>query len=237
MAEAKPAFEWRDFPSGNALADALADAVAARLDAAVAARGRASLALSGGRTPTRFFAALSKRPVAWDKVTVTLVDERCVPVASDRSNARLVTHHLLQNQAARARFVPLFDGSSSPDTAAVKASEAIDALPMPLDVAILGMGQDGHTASFFPDAAGIADILSGARGAPVIAVDAPSAGEPRLSLALPVLAEARFLALHIEGLAKKTVFEAAMADHPATPLPVRAVIDRAATPPDIFWSP
>ena len=237
MAEAKPAFEWRDFPSGTALADALADAVAARLDAAVAARGRASLALSGGRTPTRFFAALSKRPVAWDKVTVTLVDERCVPVASDRSNARLVTHHLLQNQAARARFVPLFDGSSSPDTAAVKASEAIDALPMPLDAAILGMGQDGHTASFFPDAAGIADILSGAGGAPVIAVDAPSAGEPRLSLTLPILAEARFLALHIEGLAKKTVFEAAMAGHPATPLPVRAVIDRAAAPPDIFWSP
>src|SRR5690606_20800675 len=108
-------------------------------------------------------------------------------------------------------------------------------LPLPLDVAVLGMGMDGHTASFFPDADDAAAILAG-NGPPVVAVHAPSAPEPRLMLSVPVLAGARFLALHIEGAPKRAVFEAAMRDGYA-PLPIRTLIERAAAGVDVFWAP
>ncbi len=86
------------FADGNALAEALASTVAARLADAVEARGKAVLAVSGGTTPARFFKALSLKDLPWDKITITLVDERFVPPTSDRSNQKLVTEMLLQNQ-------------------------------------------------------------------------------------------------------------------------------------------
>ena len=224
------------FAGPAALAEALADTVAERLSAAIEARGTALLAVSGGRTPVRFFEALARRGIDWPKVTVTLVDERFVPPSSERSNARLVKEHLLQHEAARARFVGLFHGTESVEEAARFASREIGALKLPLDVAVLGMGADGHTASFFPDAEGLDRLLSPREEQTVLPVHAKSAGEPRLTLALPVLAAARFAALHIEGAEKKAVFEGAMVRH-SDPLPIRTVIEHCLEPVNVFWAP
>ena len=220
-------------PAG--LADALANAVADRLASAIEARGTALLAVSGGKTPVLFFEALARRGIDWPKVTITLVDERFVPPSSDRSNARLVKEHLLQHEAARARFVGLFHETASVEEAARIASRDIAALELPLDVAVLGMGADGHTASFFPDAEGLDRLLSPTRKEPVLPVHAESAGEPRLTLALPMLAAARFAALHIEGAEKKAVFESAMAQDRDL-LPIRRVID-CREPVHLYWAP
>lgn len=224
----------RDFRDREQLADALASAVADNLKAGVKARGAASLAVSGGSTPARFFKALSQRDdVPWDKVTVTLVDERWVDEASDRSNGRLVKANLLQGRAALATFVPLYQGGDAPDEA--KASAAQAAVPQPLDAAILGMGNDGHTASFFPGGDTLADALT-VEG-PVIAIRAPKAGEPRVTLTLQRLLSARALYLHIEGEEKVATLKQAEADGPIEDMPVRAILRQSRTPLTIYWCP
>ena len=224
----------RTFEDKEQLAAALAETVAAKLKAGVAARGVASMAVSGGGTPGRFFQVLAQRAdVPWDKVTVTLVDERWVDETSDRSNARLVKANLLQGRAAIAKFVPLYTGEAAPD--AGKSSAAQAAVPQPLDVALLGMGNDGHTASFFPGGDTLNEALT-AEG-PVVAIRAPGAGEPRVTLTLKRLLAARALYLHIEGEEKVETLRKAEAEGPIEAMPVRAILRETQTPLTIFWCP
>lgn len=228
---------WHEFSSSDALAETLAGTVREALGDAVRRNGRAVIAVSGGRTPAAFFSQLSRQKLAWDKVTVTLVDERFVPTKSPRSNARLVARHLLQNEAASAEFVGLYSDSTSVEEAAERAAQAFTALPEPLDVVVLGMGGDMHTASFFPDANDIEALLEAKDGPAVLPVQAPSAGEPRLTLSLKRLSEARFLALHIEGGDKKETLETALTMPLGPEAPIRAVLEAAATPAHIYWAP
>jgi 6-phosphogluconolactonase len=226
-----------EFSDAASLASALADEVAARLAAALRDRGTASIAVSGGSTPKKFFEALSTRDIDWSKVTVTLVDERFVPADSDRSNHRLVQTHLLKDKAANARFLPLFYDVASIQDAAAKATEETAGIDNPFDVVILGMGNDGHTASFFPHGNNLAQAidLSGPRG--VLTMRADGAGEERLTFSFASLSDARFLALHIEGQGKKDVLDQAKAGSDENEMPIRAVLNRAATPVDIYWAP
>ncbi len=224
----------RDFADKQQLADALAEAVAGNLKAGVASRGAASLAVSGGSTPARFFKALGARTdVSWDKVTVTLVDERWVDETSDRSNGRLVKANLLQGPASAARFVPLYQGGVEPDATA--AGNAQLSVPTPFDAVILGMGNDGHTASFFPGGDTLAEALT-VEG-PVIAIRAPGAGEPRVTLTLKRLLATRALYVHIEGEEKVQTLKRAEAEGPVEDLPVRAILRQTQTPLSIYWCP
>ena len=224
----------RTFHDKQQLAEALAEAVAANLKAGIKARGVASLAVSGGSTPARFFQVLSQRSdVPWEKVAITLVDERWVDESSDRSNARLVKANLLQHRAAIANFVPLYQGGATPEP--VRAGRAQAGVPQPLDVAILGMGNDGHTASFFPGGDNLEEALT-AEG-PVVAITAPGAGEPRVTLTLKRLIAARALYLHIEGEEKVKTLEQAEAEGPVEDMPVRAILRQTQTPLTIYWCP
>ena len=213
----------RVFTAREELAETLARDVADELIRAIAAKGKATLAVSGGATPKLFFDKLSQAELAWARVTVTLVDERQVPESSERSNARLVRKHLLRNKAAAAKFVPLFDNAEAGKTSA-------------FDVAVLGMGSDGHTASFFPGADRLAEALDSDTPQRLIEINAPGAGEPRLTFTLPVLEAAGRLALHIEGAEKKTVLNRALGDGPQEDMPVRAVL-RSQTPVTLYWCP
>ena len=226
--------DWRVFASSDALAEGLADVVAAALTEALKRRGKAFLALSGGTTPKRFFAALSRRSLDWSRVTVTLVDERFVGEDSPRSNAALVREALLTGAAATARFVPLYRPAADVEAGAAQASSVLSQLPWPLDVAVLGMGIDGHTASFFPDATDAA-ALDPNNPSTVAAVHAQSAGEPRLTLTLPRLVEAGLIAVHIEGAEKRVVLERALSTE--ANLPVRRIFDHASHPVQVYWAP
>ncbi|TIT22885.1 MAG: 6-phosphogluconolactonase [Mesorhizobium sp.] len=229
------AYNWHEFAGRQELAIALAGHVAGRLSKAIAERGAALLAVSGGTTPAKFFAALSTVPIAWEKVTITLVDERFVPPSSPRSNAGLVAANLLRNASAAANFVPLYHDAASIEGAAVSDSEALQVLPWPLDVVVLGMGTDGHTASFFPDADNLARLLDPSSQRIVLPVHAASAGEPRLTLSLARIINAAFIALHIEGAEKRTAFEAALGA--GARKPIRAVLDATQKPVEVFWAP
>ncbi|WAC62368.1 6-phosphogluconolactonase [Pseudoxanthomonas sp. SL93] len=220
------------FADGDAVAQALAQAVADDLRAALALRGNASLALSGGTTPRRFLQALSQQALDWSQVTVTLVDERWVADDHERSNARLLKEYLLQGAAAQARFVPLFRPAATPDE--VLQAVAAD-LPLPLDVAVLGMGSDGHTASFFPGGDRLAEALDPAGDAVVLPMRAPGAGEPRITLTLPVLRDAGRLYLHIEGGEKRQVLQQALSGQGGgSGYPMRAVLQALASPLQVY---
>jgi 6-phosphogluconolactonase len=225
------------FADGNALAEALASTVAARLADAVEVRGKAVLAVSGGTTPAHFFKALSLKTLPWDKITITLVDERFVPPTSDRSNQKLVSDMLLQNRASAANFVGLYSDAPDADKGAKMAEAAIAKLGEPFDVVILGMGGDGHTASFFPGGNRLSDAISPDQKALVLPMDADGAGEPRLTLTLPVIVNARFVALHIEGAGKRTTLEAALRAGKTEDMPIRAILRYEPVTLEIFWAP
>ncbi|ODT83441.1 MAG: 6-phosphogluconolactonase [Pelagibacterium sp. SCN 64-44] len=226
----------RSFADRPTLAKELAESVADRIRAALAARGMASIAVSGGSTPGRFFQALGKtKDIEWDKVVVTLVDERWVDETSDRSNAALVNEKMLQGPAAIAHFFPLYSGGAEPDAAHVAKTNALMAeLPRPFAAVILGMGNDGHTASFFPGGDMLDEALT-AEG-PTLAIRAPGAGEPRITFTLPRLLETDGLYLHIEGAEKAEVLDEALGEGPVADMPVRAVL-RSGAPISVYWSP
>ncbi len=222
-----------DFVDSDALAFALARAVASDLVRAIAARGTALLAVSGGRTPLKFFRALAQQQLAWDKVTITLVDERWVPPTHERSNAALVLANLLRGDAAAAKFTPLYEpGASDPESALAEVSARIGRLALPCDAVVLGMGDDGHTASFFPGGDHLAAALDPHGKARVLPMRAPGAGEPRITLTLPVLVDAHALYLHIEGTRKHEVLRAAESNDS---LPISAVLHYARVPVQIYW--
>jgi len=211
----------RLFADRERLAWHLASDVASALRRLIAANGKATLAVSGGETPKLFFDKLSRMGIPWGSVTVTLVDERQVPEESERSNARLVRTHLLKDKAAAASFVPLRENPAAAD------------LP-PFDIVVLGMGVDGHTASFFPGGDNLATALDPGTKERLVTIMAPAAGEPRLTFTLPVLTDTGYLVLHIEGPEKRKVLDLALKDGPVEAMPVRAVL-RSQTPLTLYW--
>lgn len=227
----------KTFETGAALANGLADAVATALSAAIAETGEATLAVSGGSTPKAFFEALSTRALDWAKVTVTLVDERFVPEDNPRSNHLLVKTHLLKNEAAAAEFVPLYRPEATIEEAAKTATGIVPGMSKAFDVVILGMGTDGHTASFFPGGDHLDAALDLSQPRRVMTMEAPGAGEARLTLSFSALHDAGLLVVHIEGGEKKTVLDKALAGSDEKDMPIRAVLERAQTTPDIYWAP
>lgn len=225
------------FANGAELAGKLADKVVETLSAAIAARGSASIAVSGGSTPKAFFQALSSRALGWGNVTITLVDERFVPADNPRSNHLLVQENLLKDKAAAAKFLPLYQAVASVEEAAAVATEKTKVVSQPFDVAILGMGNDGHTASFFPGGSNLLTALDPNTPRGIITMEAEGAGEPRLTFTFSSLQDARLLVLHIEGEGKKDVLAKAEAPGEETEMPIRAMLRRAASPVEIYWAP
>jgi 6-phosphogluconolactonase len=216
--------ERKLFATKQELAVALASDVAASLSTAITDRGHAQLAVSGGTTPKHFFHELARIRIDWSRVTITLVDERCVPVTDERSNARLVREHLLRLKAASAKFVQLYGGHDN--------AEGLG----PFDVVILGMGTDGHTASFFPGGDNLAQALDVETTKRIVTMTAPGAPEKRLTFTLPILLDSNFVVLHIEGEDKKKALAEAEKPGPVKDMPIRAFL-RAREPIILYWCP
>lgn len=214
----------RRFAGPEALAAALAEAIAQALRAAIAARGAARLVVSGGRSPIALFHALSAQELAWSQVLVGLADERWVAETDAHSNAGLVSEHLLRGPAAQARLLGLYQPADSLEQAALLADRVLGELHPPLDVLVLGMGDDGHTASLFPGSPRLAEALRDDCPRRCLPMQAPSAPEQRLSLTLPVLASASTCFLAIQGASKHATLARALAGDDALVMPIRALL-------------
>jgi len=222
------------FDDGQTLANALAADIAGKLRAAIETRGEALIAVSGGSTPKRLFQALANEALDWSRVTVTLVDERWVPDTDERSNARMVESVLLQHKAADAEFMPLYLETATPEAGIAEVRTRVGSLKQPFDVVVLGMGPDGHTASFFPGGDRLSEALDLSNMALVLPMRAPGAGEPRITFTLRELLKAQTLYLHIQGDDKRVVLD--QAEQPGSQLPIASVL-RHARQLEIYWCP
>ena len=211
-----------NFPDSSALNTAFAAEIADKLAAAIAARGHAVLAVSGGKTPLPLFDALSQTDLPWQQVTITLADDRYLPDTAADSNERLVKAALLQNKAATARFVSLYQPAESAEAAVPVLLERVRNLA-DFDVLILGMGEDGHTASLFPCSAELSAGL--AEDAPdLLATNPTTAPYQRISFSKNRLMRAKAIYLHLVGAKKLQVLQQAAAGTDVNAMPIRAFL-------------
>ncbi len=211
--------------------------IAEKLQQAVAGRGKATLVVSGGRTPAPIFDVLAQKKVPWQKVVILLADERWVAADHEASNTGLVLRHLMTGPAAAARFLRFPYSGLEVATDAALADQQLDSMQDPFDVVLLGMGDDGHTASLFPCAPQLQQGLSGRPQANCLAVTPAEAPHARLSLTLPRLLNSRNLLLLLQGQSKLAVFNKAMAGENINEMPVRGILQQHRVPVWVHWCP
>ena len=225
-----------EFISREALDSKLSDEVASILAEAVRLKGKASIAVSGGSTPKGFFKALSQVDLPWDKITITLADERWVNIDSDASNTRLVHENLLQNKAKNAKFFHLKQGKELSVETLEDLNLAAKTALLPLDVLILGMGEDGHTASLFPCSDEIISALDINNPNALMAVVPKTAPHTRITFSFASLITSNNTFLHISGNAKKDVLNKALAGNDKFVMPIRAFLQQPDLNTQVYWA-
>jgi 6-phosphogluconolactonase len=221
------------FPDRPSLMQAAAVSIAEALRHGIATRGRACAALSGGSTPEPAYQALAALDLNWRQVTFALVDERFVAPDDPASNEGMLRRALAPALANGAALAPMY----SPHLPLERAAEAADAAyrDLTVDVAVMGMGADGHTASWFAGAHGLAEALDPNTARTVVAVDAPGAAgaRQRLTLTLCAVQRATHTLLLITSADKRRTLQEAQARR----LPVSALFDDDARAPHVLWAP
>lgn len=195
-----------------------AELLAAALNDRLSEAAQASLVVSGGSTPAGALEQLAQAPLPWDRISVLLTDERCVPVSDPASNERMVRECLLTGAAAAAGFVRLEPGRKI-------------AAPMPFAAVLAGMGEDGHFASLFPDLDDLEAALDPEAPPGCLTVSTVASPHPRVSLNLAALTAARLVVLLAFGAAKRAVIEAPDA------YPVGRLLTQTRAPVRVLWAP
>jgi len=229
--------EWWDYDDADELAEAVAGDVAFIIESALDARGRALIALPGGKTPLAIYPHLAAKKLKWKNVTIIPTDERVVAVTDPLSNVAVLAKAFLP---LGARVFPIVSEAAADYRAAGKAADArLQDLHWPLDLVWLGMGADGHTASIFPGP-DLDEALSGPKTRWALGVmpdplpkEAPVA---RVSLSRAAIVSARTLTIVITGDDKRALLEKAIADGPLSPTPIGRVLAEAEQAIDIHWS-
>jgi len=221
-----------EFATHDALMQAAAERMTEALNDAVAERGAACIALSGGSTPSPAYRALAGMQLDWAKVTLALVDERYVPPDDPASNEGLVRRELKAAIDAGAQVAPMY---APPNVE--QAADQADAIyaSLRIDIALMGMGADGHTASWFPGAARLGEALDLDNPRSVMSLNAAQAdgSTERLTLTRSALTRTGRVLLLITGAEKRARLEAALAGDYA---PVAALFAPALPQPEILWS-
>ncbi len=229
----------RVFENGEDFSTTIAAEIAQSLNDGLAKRGSASLVAAGGTTPGDLYDALSEQDVDWARVSVTLSDERWSTSFADKTTEKLVLSRLIRNRAAPARFIPLRNSHVSPKSGEAFAAVAIGSMPRPFDVVLLGMGQDGHTASLYPHTDGLETALDLSSPALVRAVATPNTerlGE-RISLTARAILDSRRIIVLLRGNAKLDAYRWAASAPDPIEAPIRTVLFQSQVPVEVCWAP
>jgi len=223
---------WLD--SREAASVAAAERIRAALTRRLDAQGAASLVVSGGTTPAACFAELAKMPLGWADVTVVLSDERWVAPDHDDSNEKLVRNTLLAGAACDATLLPAFRPGMTPEARCLQLNDELRQVPFPFACALLGMGEDGHFASLFPDARNLEDGLAADSRLLCVPIVTSASPHPRVSLTLTALSRSDEIVLLIFGDAKRTVYEVAKQ---SDDFPVSRLLKQKRAPVHVCWAP
>ena len=217
-------------------AEAVADLL---LDELRKVNGKVRFLVSGGSTPAPIYRQLAQTDLDWSRVVVGLVDDRDVPAKDKGSNARAIREQLLQGHAIAAEFQPLRETAATLQAAVVVANQRWrDAVDQPIAAALLGMGDDGHTASLFPGASNLDAALSANQ--PYVHLDATGCEEAgdftqRLSLTPLGLAQSSQRILLIRGARKRETLISALSDGPVSEMPIRLAWQMLLAPLHVHW--
>lgn len=228
---------FEQYTSTDNLAEKLATHISRLLAEAISQHGQSSLVVSGGTTPVALFRRLSGINIAWQHVHITLADERWVDTNTPTSNEHLVRIHLLRKKAAKAHFVGLKTAAPTAHQGVKECTGRIARMSMPFDVVVLGMGNDGHTASFFPGSSDLPDALNLKSGKLCTALTPPDVMPSRMTLTLPTLLNSHKIFLHIESEEKRRIYEKALQDGPPEKMPIRFFLRQQAVPVTVCWAP
>jgi 6-phosphogluconolactonase len=213
---------------------AAAEHIAAALRTQLNSQDDAALIVTGGSSPARCYTELAATELEWSHVHVLLSDERWVPATDDNSNEKLVRKTLLVDNAADAELVPIYSAATSAVERCLELNELLPALPLPFACTLLGMGEDGHVASLFPDAENLAAGLDENSADWCIPVATAASPHPRVSLTMKTLLNSEQIVLLIFGQTKRDVYEQAKATPDA--FPVSKLLSQDRTPVHIFWA-
>ncbi len=214
---------------------AAADRIVAALSKRLERQRDATLVVSGGTTPERCFQALAEKDLDWARVHVLPSDERWVPPDDDSSNEKLVRETLLQARANEAHFAPLYAEGTDIGKRCEALETSIRKLPFPFSVCLLGMGEDGHFASLFPDAADLKTGLDTDAAKLCMPVSTAASPHPRISLTLAALSRCDEILLLIFGDRKREVYEQAKTT--GNTYPVAHLLKQKRAPVHMYWAP
>jgi len=229
--------QFTEFTTRTELDSALAVTITNLLSEAIKQKGKASIAVSGGSTPKGLFSILSKSEIDWSKVTITLADERWVDLDSKDSNTRLVHENLLQDNASAAKFFHLKQGDVLSSETLTDLNLAANNSLLPLDVLILGMGEDGHTASLFPCSEQIVEGLDETNSDVLLSVEPKTAPHQRITFSFASLSASENVFLHLCGDNKQTVLRKALNGDDKFEMPIRAFLHHPSLQTQIYWAP
>lgn len=224
---------FQEFPSRSAASQAAADSLSQCINAQWQKNGSTSIVVSGGSTPGECFDKLSQKPLPWSDVTVVPSDERWVAVTHDDSNEKLIRGRLLQNLAADARILSLFRQDVSV-ASAVNLIETDLQSALPFASVLLGMGEDGHFASLFPDFDDLSQALDPDNENLCTPVKTAASPYQRMSLTLTALLQTQHTALLIFGQSKRMVFDQALSG--GTFFPIEQLLKQLQSPMTVFWA-
>lgn len=229
--------EFRSFKSRADASSAAAELLSGLIRKALTSTptAQASLVVSGGTTPGPCFDLLSAEQLDWSRVTVLPSDERWVSADDPDSNERLIRERLLQGRAAEGNVLPFFRADVDAAQAPALIEQDLSGITQPFSATLLGMGEDGHFASLFPDFNGLPEVLDPHGKAACVMVQTAGSPHLRISLTLSALLNAEHTVLLIFGEAKRAVFEAANAG--GSSYPVDALLHQSRHPLTVIWAP